>query len=160
MNYIFWMLTVYETYYSICLLIITKNCSQHGQNKIKNRQLHIYTIYIYIYKYIQWKVFRPLTFLTMWYFSFSFLINLQKCQQFCVFLSILGAVCTLMRKKMNLNDFSKWLQYNKEWNIWSEYFPYPLYIYIFVNHYLWQCAKVNQSLKILDNLAFVMTWHG
>ncbi len=25
---------------------------------------------------------------TMWYFSFSFLINLQKCQQFCVFLSI------------------------------------------------------------------------
>ncbi len=36
---------------------------------------------------------------TMWYFSFSFLINLQKCQQFCVFLSIWGAVCTLMRKK-------------------------------------------------------------
>ncbi len=30
-----------------------------------------------------------------------------------------------MRKKMNLNDFSKWLQYNKEWKI--EYFPYPLY---------------------------------
>ncbi len=45
------------------------------------------------------------------------LINLQKCQQFCVFLSIWGAVCTLMRKKMNLNDFSKWLQYNKEWKI-------------------------------------------
>ncbi len=54
---------------------------------------------------------------TMWYFSFSFLINLQKCQQFCVFLSIWGAVCTLMRKKMNLNDFSKWLQYNKEWKM-------------------------------------------
>ncbi len=35
----------------------------------------------------------------MWYFSFSCLINLQKCQQFCVFLSIWGAVCTLMRKK-------------------------------------------------------------
>ncbi len=52
----------------------------------------------------------------MWYFSFSFLINLQKCQQFCVFLSIWGAVCTL-RKKMNLKDFSKWLQYNKEWKI-------------------------------------------
>ncbi len=45
------------------------------------------------------------------------LINLQKCQQFCVFLSIWGAVCTLMRKKMNLNNFSKWLQYNKEWKI-------------------------------------------
>uniref|UniRef100_A0A671P092 valine--tRNA ligase n=1 Tax=Sinocyclocheilus anshuiensis TaxID=1608454 RepID=A0A671P092_9TELE len=27
----------------------------------------------------------------------SFLINLQKCQQFCVFLSIWGAVCTLMK---------------------------------------------------------------
>ncbi len=36
---------------------------------------------------------------TIRYFSFSFLINLQKCQQFCVFLSIWGAVCTLMRKK-------------------------------------------------------------
>ncbi len=30
------------------------------------------------------------------------LINLQKCQQFCVFLSIWGAVCTLMRKKNEL----------------------------------------------------------
>ncbi len=48
---------------------------------------------------------------------FSFLINLQRCQQFCVFLSMWGAVCTLMRKKMNLNDFSKWLQYNKEWKM-------------------------------------------
>ncbi len=34
-----------------------------------------------------------------WYFSFSFLINLQKMSTFCVFLSIWGAVCTLMRKK-------------------------------------------------------------
>ncbi len=42
---------------------------------------------------------------TMWYFSFSFLINLQKCQQFCVFLSVWGAVCTLMRKKNELKWF-------------------------------------------------------
>ncbi len=42
---------------------------------------------------------------TMWYFSFSFLINLQKCQQFCVFLSIWGAVCTLMRTKNELKWF-------------------------------------------------------
>ncbi len=42
---------------------------------------------------------------TMWYFSVSFLINLQKCQQFCVFLSIWGAVCTLMRKKNELKWF-------------------------------------------------------
>ncbi len=32
-------------------------------------------------------------------------------------------------KKMNLNDFSKWLQYNRVKNLrGSEYFPYPLYI--------------------------------
>ncbi len=30
---------------------------------------------------------------------------------------------------MNLNDFSKWLQYNRVKNVrGSEYFPYPLYI--------------------------------
>uniref|UniRef100_A0A672P127 Adenosine deaminase 2 n=1 Tax=Sinocyclocheilus grahami TaxID=75366 RepID=A0A672P127_SINGR len=39
---------------------------------------------------------------------FSFLINLQKCQQFCVFMSIWGAVLKNLRG--------------------SEYFPYPLYI--------------------------------
>jgi len=32
-------------------------------------------------------------------------------------------------KKMNLNDFSKWLQYNRVNNLrGSEYFPYPLKI--------------------------------
>ncbi len=32
---------------------------------------------------------------------------------------------------MNLNDFSKWLQYNSVKNLrGSEYFPYPLYIVI------------------------------
>ncbi len=35
------------------------------------------------------------------------------------------------KKKMNLNDFSKWLQYNRVKNLRrSEYFPYPLCIYI------------------------------
>ncbi len=30
---------------------------------------------------------------------------------------------------MNLNNFSKWLQYNRVKNLrGSEYFPYPLYI--------------------------------
>ncbi len=34
-----------------------------------------------------------------------------------------------MRKKMNLNDFSKWLQYNGVKNVrGSEYFPYTLYV--------------------------------
>ncbi len=33
---------------------------------------------------------------------------------------------------MNLNDFSKWLQYNRVKNVrGSEYFPYPLYIYMY-----------------------------
>ncbi len=33
------------------------------------------------------------------------------------------------KKKKNLNDFSKWLQYNKVKNVrGSEYFPYPLYV--------------------------------
>ncbi len=75
---------------------------------------------------------------TMWYFSFSFLINLQKCQQFCVFLSIWGAVCTLMRKKMNLNDFSKWLQYNKSEKfkgVWILSVP-TVYIYIYIYIYI------------------------
>ncbi len=54
---------------------------------------------------------------TMWYFSFSFLINLQNVNNSVFFCQYGGAVCTLMRKKMNLNDFSKWLQYNKEWKI-------------------------------------------
>ncbi len=33
---------------------------------------------------------------------------------------------------MTLNDFSKWLQYNRVKNLrGSEYFPYPLCIYIY-----------------------------
>jgi len=53
----------------------------------------------------------------MWYFSFSFLINLQKCLHFCFFLSRWGADCTLMGNKMNFLDFSKWLQWNKRLEI-------------------------------------------
>ncbi len=34
---------------------------------------------------------------------------------------------------MNLNDFSKWLQYNRVKNLrGSEYFPYPLYVCVHV----------------------------
>jgi len=56
-------------------------------------------------------------FLTLWYFSFSFLINLQTFLHVCIFLSRWGAEWTLMRNKMNFFDFSKWLQWNKEWNM-------------------------------------------
>ncbi len=36
---------------------------------------------------------------------------------------------------MNLNDFSKWLQYNRVKHLrGSEYFPYPLYIYMCVSY--------------------------
>ncbi len=56
--------------------------------------------------------------------SVLFLINLQKCQQFCVFLSIWGAVCTLMRKKMNLNDLANSCNITKSETFrGSEYFP-------------------------------------
>ncbi len=73
---------------------------------------------------------------TMWYFSFSFLINLQKCQQFCVFLSIWGAVCTLMRKKNEL----KWFLANgcnitkseKFKGVWILSVP-TVYIYIYTH---------------------------
>lgn len=53
----------------------------------------------------------------MRYFSFSFPIHLEKCLQFCVFLSIWGVVCTLIRTKIYINDLSKRLQCNKEWNV-------------------------------------------
>ncbi len=90
---------------------------------------------------------------TMWYFSVSFLINLQKCQQFCVFLSIWGDVCTLMRKKMNLNDFSKWLQYDKFKGVWILSVPtvYIQYIYYFLLFYIF-FAMVN--FEILGYLAY------
>ncbi len=40
---------------------------------------------------------------------------------------------------MNLNDFSKWLQYNRVKNVrGSEYFPYPLYVYM----YMYVCVCV------------------
>ncbi len=41
---------------------------------------------------------------------------------------------------MNLNDFSKWLQYNRVKNLrGSEYFPYPLYmcVCIYINIYIY-----------------------
>jgi len=55
--------------------------------------------------------------MTMWYFSFSFLINLQKCLHVYFFLSSWGAEWTLLRDKIDFFDFRKWLQWNKEWII-------------------------------------------
>ncbi len=43
---------------------------------------------------------------------------------------------------MNLNDFSKWLQYNRVKNLrGSEYFPYPLYIWV-LNCYIGEKNKM------------------
>jgi len=39
----------------------------------------------------------------------------NKFLHFCFFLSTWGAECTLMRNKIYFFDFSKWLQWNKEW---------------------------------------------
>jgi len=51
--------------------------------------------------------------MTMWYFSFSFLINLQKLLDFSFFLSRWGTEWTLMRNKMSFFDLSKWLKHFK-----------------------------------------------
>ncbi len=49
---------------------------------------------------------------------------------------------------MNLNDFSKWLQYNRVKNLrGSEYFPYPLYIYIKKNIYIYIFGQFNALLN-------------
>ncbi len=61
---------------------------------------------------------------------------------------------------MNLNDFSKWLQYNKVKNLrGSEYFPYPLYILqkvhlsqtlnISANSCIYRITSVNNFVKYL-----------
>ncbi len=48
-----------------------------------------------------------------------------------------------MRNKINLNDFSKWLQYNRVKNLrGSEYFPYPLYMY---THIFFMCYYISFS---------------
>ncbi len=52
---------------------------------------------------------------------------------------------------MNLNDFSKWLQYNRVKNVrGSEYFPYPLYVYM----YMCVCVCVCVLLNVLFIQAF------
>uniref|UniRef100_A0A9J7YS80 Transposase n=1 Tax=Cyprinus carpio carpio TaxID=630221 RepID=A0A9J7YS80_CYPCA len=43
---------------------------------------------------------------------FSFLIHVQTCQQFCF--SVNMGCCVYIEEKKLTNDFSKWLQYNKE----------------------------------------------
>ncbi len=41
----------------------------------------------------------------------------------------MGCCVYINDEKNNLNDFSKWLQYNRAKKLrGSEYFPYPLYI--------------------------------
>ncbi len=60
-----------------------------------------------------------------------------------LFFSINMGCCVYINeeKKMNLNYFSKWLQYNKEEKNLreSEYFPYPLYIKYNSNNITMQC---------------------
>ncbi len=52
---------------------------------------------------------------------------------------------------MNLNDFSKWLQYNRVKNLrGSEYFPYPLYIYIYIYIYIYSKSTDKNTVKVPD----------
>jgi len=55
---------------------------------------------------------------TLWYFSFSFLINVQTFLHFCFFPSRWGAECTLMRNKLTLaNGWIKYLPMRYEWQM-------------------------------------------
>jgi len=64
--------------------------------------------------------------MTMWYFSFSFLINLQKFLHFCFILSRWGAEWTLMRNKINFLNFIY---------IYIYYSILIIYIYIYIYIY-------------------------
>ncbi len=58
-------------------------------------------------------------------------------------------------KKMNLNDFSKWLQYNRVKNLrGSEYFPYPLYMYIYIYIYIYNKSSQKQQVCIMQTDLF------
>ncbi len=49
---------------------------------------------------------------------------------------------------MNLNDFSKWLQYNRVKNVrGSEYFPYPLYV---LDSYIEWHLSVSSAIRNLN----------
>ena len=54
--------------------------------------------------------------ISMWYFSFSFLINLLKKYVFAMSLWVIQ--CRLMREKINVNYFNKRLQHDKMWKMW------------------------------------------
>ncbi len=53
---------------------------------------------------------------------------------------------------MNLNDFSKWLQYNRVKILrGSEYFPYPLYIYIIFIAVVLVLVLINAMMPIITD---------
>ncbi len=69
----------------------------------------------------------------------------------------MGCCVYINEEKMNLNDFSKWLQYNRVKNLrGSEYFQYPLYIYIERERererYAVACESLGTHCRICENL--------
>ncbi len=50
-------------------------------------------------------------------FQFFFFNKSAKMSTILCFSVNMGCCVYIEEKKMNLNDFSKWLQYNKEWKI-------------------------------------------
>jgi len=96
--------------------------------------------------------YRVWILMTMWYFSFSFLINLQTFLHFCFFLSRCVAEWTIMRNKMNFFDFNKWLQWNKEWTfkgVWILSVP-TVYIYIYIYTYIYIYIYIQDCLRKLE----------
>ncbi len=60
---------------------------------------------------------------------------------------------------MNLNDFSKWLQYNRVKNLrGSEYFPYPLYIYTHICVYIYIYIYIYLSSIYLSIHTYIHTY--
>ncbi len=62
-----------------------------------------------------------------------------------------------MRKKMNLNDFSKWLQYNKEWKIeggLNTFRTHCIYIYIYIYMYVY----IYTYISILSSVYCIWSW--
>ncbi len=57
---------------------------------------------------------------------------------------------------MNLNDFSKWLQYNRVKNVrGSEYFPYPLYRGHSMEMSSFSVPSLNRNITLEKHLQFL-----
>ncbi len=63
---------------------------------------------------------------------FQFFLFYKSAKMSTILFFSINMGCCVYINEENLNDFSKWLQYNKVKNLrGSEYFPYPLYKHVY-----------------------------